>query len=234
MTLPPQIAAVLSGESRGCIVTGDASLLLPEISTSVDSVVMDPPYPNRAGHFDDDLVAAESVCKLTFLSDSWLVFWNELSRPPVPLPLVAVHIWHRVNANGRPYEPVYNFHRNGDKRRSEVFRHCHIHGGAGPGSFEFAGHPTQKPVAVMEWLCAMVGGRNALILDPFCGVGSTLVAAKKLGMAYIGIERDVSFSATARARLAATPEPLFVEPQVSPPQPELFEEPADGAQPQAT
>jgi site-specific DNA-methyltransferase (adenine-specific) len=49
-------------------------------------------------------------------------------------------------------------------------------------------HPTQKAVKLMEILIAMTTKENQIVLDPFCGCGTTLVAAKKLNRQYIGIE----------------------------------------------
>jgi site-specific DNA-methyltransferase (adenine-specific) len=49
-------------------------------------------------------------------------------------------------------------------------------------------HPTVKPLKLMEWLIKLSGGQ--LILDPFMGSGTTLVAAKRLGRKAIGIEID--------------------------------------------
>jgi len=49
-------------------------------------------------------------------------------------------------------------------------------------------HPTVKPLKLMEWIIKLSGGQ--LILDPFMGSGTTLVAAKRLGRKAIGIEID--------------------------------------------
>lgn len=49
-------------------------------------------------------------------------------------------------------------------------------------------HPTQKAVKLMEILISLVTLEGQTVLDPFCGCGTTLVAAKNLGREYIGFE----------------------------------------------
>jgi len=63
-------------------------------------------------------------------------------------------------------------------------------------------HPTQKPVALMSYLIQTYSGFNNLILDPYAGSGSTLVAAKQLGRRYIGIEISPKYCKIAEQRLA--------------------------------
>ncbi len=62
-------------------------------------------------------------------------------------------------------------------------------------------HPTQKPVSLMESLIKLTTQEGQVVLDPFCGSGSTLVAAKNLNRKYIGIEYSEEFYAIAKARL---------------------------------
>ena len=62
-------------------------------------------------------------------------------------------------------------------------------------------HPTVKPIALMEWLVKLVTRDDALVLDPFAGSGSTLLAAQNLGREFIGIEREPRYCDIARTRL---------------------------------
>jgi site-specific DNA-methyltransferase (adenine-specific) len=63
-------------------------------------------------------------------------------------------------------------------------------------------HPTEKPVSVLLPLIETYSQSDGLVLDPFAGSGSSLVAAKLLGRNYIGIELDTKYHAIARRRLA--------------------------------
>ncbi|UHD47707.1 DNA methylase [Aureimonas altamirensis] len=62
-------------------------------------------------------------------------------------------------------------------------------------------HPTQKPVAALTPLIRSFSKPGDMILDPFCGSGSTLMAAKMLGRHYLGIELSIKHHKTAAARL---------------------------------
>lgn len=63
-------------------------------------------------------------------------------------------------------------------------------------------HPTQKPVGSLRPLINAFCPAGGLVLDPFCGSGSTLVAAQELGRSYLGIELDPVHHQTAETRLA--------------------------------
>lgn len=79
-------------------------------------------------------------------------------------------------------------------------------------------HPTQKPVAVMEWCLNFLKQEYKTILDPFMGSCTTLVACAKLGRKGIGIELDPEYFEIACKRVqAAYDQPdLFVEPPATP------------------
>ena len=62
-------------------------------------------------------------------------------------------------------------------------------------------HPSPFPVELAERCIRLHGKRNALVLDPFLGVGSTLLAAQRLGYRGIGIEIDPSYAEAAAWRL---------------------------------
>ena len=53
---------------------------------------------------------------------------------------------------------------------------------------DFGNHVNQKPIKLMEFLISLVTKENAIILDPFCGSGTTCIAAKNINRHYIGIE----------------------------------------------
>lgn len=73
-----------------------------------------------------------------------------------------------------------------------------------PGSAkEMRVHPTQKPLGVMKWILERYSSPNDLILDPFCGSGTTCVAAKMLGRRYIGIDISEEYCEIAQRRLEA-------------------------------
>jgi adenine-specific DNA-methyltransferase len=65
-------------------------------------------------------------------------------------------------------------------------------------------HPTQKPVSALKSLIEGFTNPDDVVLDPFCGSGSTLVAARELGRRFIGIELDAGHHTTASRRVAET------------------------------
>ena len=62
-------------------------------------------------------------------------------------------------------------------------------------------HPTVKPIALMEYLIKLVTPKGGTVLEPFMGSGSTGIAAKNLGMSFIGIEKEEEYFEIAKQRI---------------------------------
>ena len=93
-------------------------------------------------------------------------------------------------------------------------------GGSSP---ERLGYPTQKPVALLERIILTSSDESAIVLDPFCGCGTAIAAAQKLGRRWVGIDithlsialqkyrlRD-SFSIVAGSDYAVIGEPVSLD-----------------------
>jgi modification methylase len=68
-------------------------------------------------------------------------------------------------------------------------------------------HPTQKPEALLARVILAASRPDDLVLDPFCGSGTTGAVARRLRRRFIGIERHPEYAAAAEQRIAAA-EPL--------------------------
>lgn len=62
-------------------------------------------------------------------------------------------------------------------------------------------HPTAKPTELMRYLCRLVTPKGGVVLDPFCGSGSTGVAAVQEGLRFVGVEREPKYAEIACQRL---------------------------------
>ncbi len=62
-------------------------------------------------------------------------------------------------------------------------------------------HPTPKPVPLLSKLISLHSATGDIVLDPFCGSGSTLVAARQLGRNFIGVELSELFAGESAYRL---------------------------------
>ncbi len=67
-------------------------------------------------------------------------------------------------------------------------------------------HPTQKPLRVMEWALSLMP--EGIVIDPFMGSGTTLIAAKNAGRAAVGIEIEERYCEIAAKRLRQRVLPL--------------------------
>jgi modification methylase len=65
-------------------------------------------------------------------------------------------------------------------------------------------HPTQKPEALLSRVLLSSSRLDDLVLDPFCGTGTTGAVAKRLSRRFVGCERDPNYAKAAENRIAAT------------------------------
>lgn len=70
-----------------------------------------------------------------------------------------------------------------------------------PKAKERVGYPTQKPILLLERIIMLVTCEEDIVLDPFCGSGTSLVAAKLLNRKYLGVDISNEAIALARKRL---------------------------------
>lgn len=123
-------------------------------------------------------------------------YWKKPDPPPTPRPnfVSAVEVGVYLI---KPGPRVWS----GGGMQHNVFESPLAHKADGAGMYRF--HPTQKPVVVMAWLIGLMTNPGDLVVDPFCGSGSTGVAALRLGRRFLGIEQDAGFVDVARARCRA-------------------------------
>ena len=93
---------------------------------------------------------------------------------------------------------TYTAHAGGALPR-DVIKVPALAGGAGMN--ERVDHPTQKPLALCERLIRSCAQKEGYVLVPFAGSGSECVAAKKMGLSFVGVELNDTYVALARGRL---------------------------------
>ena len=218
-----EIQAVIDGDSEGCIVCGDCLEIIADMPDGcVDCVVTDPPYNVGKAEWDniDDYGQwckqwygnCKKTCKhniLVFTGNDNYFYWIQYIDKPAEL-----IIWYRSNSmvrnrymySWRKIEPIF-FYEN--KRNIKTF-HDYFDVPIGIQS-DTGGHPTPKSLKLFLMLLSDFSFESDIVFDPFCGSGTTCVAAKKLGRRWIGIEISERYCEIARNRLRNTERPLFTE-----------------------
>ena len=192
---------------------GDCLEILPTLETgSVDAVVTDPPY---------GISYDSSHSKYKNGIDRGVAAWDKKPFDPSPilsLGLPTIMWGGNCFASRLPDHPGWlswrKTVRNGAKirqadmelawtncvRRSRTFEHLWIGAYRASESGIRNVHPTQKPIAVMEW-CLSFTLDGCTILDPYTGSGTTGVACIRTGRSFIGIEIDERYCEIAAKRL---------------------------------
>ena len=179
------------------VYLGDCLEIMPSIGDkSIDLILTDPPYPDQHLEYGD--------CDLSFLKGfdcRQLIFWS--AKVDFPLDYTAIHIWDKKCGVGSMYERI--FERNGGKAY-KVFRYYLINStvAAKYAKDIFTGHPSQKPIQLIEDLIKTYTKEGDTILDPFAGSGTTGVACKNLNRNYILIEKEPKYYDIILKRLSET------------------------------
>lgn len=208
------------------LIHGDCREVLPQLG-KFDLVLTDPPY----GIADSPIPTQGRTGKRTGSVNRWhppsewdfefplyggplvvgasdVVFWfghwrqREAACEAIDIPLRAEIIWAKDTHVGPPCpaamqdERLWVFSRNGLKPR--CFETTVWHEPIIP-TWAHRHHKNQKPVALMKRALRWLPGET--VLDPFCGSGTTLVAAKLLGRKATGIEIEEKYCEITAQRL---------------------------------
>jgi site-specific DNA-methyltransferase (adenine-specific) len=216
------------------VITGDCLEVIPTLAAgSVDAVVTDPPY----GIGLQTNYASRKRGALAACNDFQPIAGDNKPFDPRPLlgfPVVVLFganyyadrlppsggwvVWDKLN--GLSSKRSWGFNDNSDceliwtnqGNAARLIPHRWMGAMKESEGNERRVHPTQKPVALMAVLIERYTRPGDLILDPFCGSGTTGVACVQTGRRFIGIEIDPGYADIARARIAKAAEQARQEP----------------------
>lgn len=227
MNLPESVKKYIYYEEKNpdlFVLHGDCLEILP-LLPKVDLVVTDPPY----GIFKDTESSGIMFGKETIYSvDKTATEWDKRpSLEAITLAKNKADFWIIWGAN---YFADYlgaskgtlvwnkktgdNTYADGELAFTNAVGTMRIFNHQWCGAFKDsergmrAVHPTQKPVQLMQWCIQKVKDAQ-IILDPFLGSGTTLVACKELNRNGIGIEISEKYCELSKKRLRATTKSLF-------------------------
>lgn len=208
------------GDAR--LICADCREFMPTLG-KVDAVVTDPPYGidyGRAGGFsashgwgpwrenvswDTGRPAADVFAAILSASKDQIIWGGNYFTDYLP-PTMQWLVWDKGQRDFSLADCEFAW--SSQRKASRIFDYAR-----GKALQDGKEHPTQKPVALMEWCLGFLPNART-ILDPFMGSGTTGVACAKLDRAFIGIEREPSYFDIACRRIdEAYKQPrLFAEP----------------------
>jgi len=209
------------------IYQGDCLELMTQIpDKNIDLVLTDPPYGINAGGILKKGYKHKSQSMATGRTDYGSDNWDS-EPPPIEVFNEILRIGKKVVIFGGQYftdklpprgkwivwdKKVEEKYQNdfadlemawtSENGASKIIRHL-WHGmiQQDMSNKEIHYHPTQKPLQVIEKIIAMMSEENNLVLDPFMGSGTTVLACKQLKRNFIGIEISEKYCEIARQRL---------------------------------
>lgn len=228
------------------VYLGDCREILPTLGVA-DAVVTDPPYGidigshRRIGNagslasrpgiqkraretWDEEPLSSELWDLVKSAAPLWIV-WGGNHLADILGPSAGMLVWDKKCQNGwdDSFSELEIAWTNAISR-AKGFRH--LWAGALRASEKAANvreHPTQKPIALMEWCLGFLPGAQRVV-DPFMGSGTTGVACALTGRAFVGVERERQYFDVACRRIAdaySTPR-LFTEAPAAPEQGSIF------------
>lgn len=189
------------------IYCGDCREILPSLA-DVDLIVTDPPYgvQFKSEQWDREVPKVATELPGMFRRVAIVMGPTIIWQFPTPR---WVACWARPASSARSlvggfshWSPVLLY---GDCKMRVDYKSWHAIANAYPRGF---GHPSPKPECLMLWLVSELSEPGELVVDPFMGSGTTLVAAKRLGRKAIGIELNEAYCEVAVKRLQQGALPL--------------------------
>lgn len=164
-----------------------------------DLAVVDPPYGINAGKmtrgkgknkkfrkgkdWDSGIPSAEYFAELFRVSKNQIIWGGNYFTEFLP-PSRNWLVWDKKNAGRSFAEGELAWMRDGNGLR--IFPFCSTHQGV-------KYHPTQKPIALYDWIFAKYAKPGFKILDTHLGSGSSRIAAHNAGLDFVGIEIDPEY-----------------------------------------
>lgn len=137
--------------------------------------------------------------------------WNAkdpVLRAPFAATSQSMH-FTRVDEEGRRYRDrivngkTYRYYADEGRALGSVWTDCPAMTANTPLRTETTGYPTQKPLKLLDRIVRAASSAGSVVIDPFCGSGTTLVAAASAGRHFCGSDVGALAVKTTRARLDA-------------------------------
>lgn len=141
--------------------------------------------------------------KITYNAD------DPVAREPYAQTSRAMH-FRQLDREGRRYREReisgkrYRYYEDQGRRLGSVWTDCPAMLANTPLVAETSGYPTQKPLKLLERIVRLASNPADRVLDPMCGSGTTLVAARQLGRTWVGIDNSPVAIRIAQQRINET------------------------------